>query len=138
MQYDKQKKLNFKPLVNDKLGTMAIINNNMDMIMHRDIFGQRIIQATPKQAPKKQESKVEAVELEVKVKVVKKIKGTKETMEITETKKVKQTKESKKIKDKKEAGTCKAILQSGVNAGYCCSNKIAKGNKKYCGMHSEK
>jgi hypothetical protein len=32
----------------------------------------------------------------------------------------------------------KAILQSGPNSGYCCSNKIAKGNKKYCGMHSEK
>jgi len=33
--------------------------------LYRDIFGQRIIKAAPKQAPKKQESKVEAVELEV-------------------------------------------------------------------------
>ena len=112
---------------------MANINNNMGMIMYRDIFGQRIIQAAPKVAPKKEESKKEVVEVEVKVKMVKKTKGTKETTEITQTKKIKQTKEVKK-----EAGTCKAILQSGPNAGYSCSNKIAKGNKKYCGMHSEK
>jgi hypothetical protein len=112
---------------------MANINNNTGMIMYRDIFGQRVIQA-----PKKQESKTEVVDVQLKVKVVKKTKGTIETTEITETKKVKLTKEPKKIKDKKEAGTCKAILQSGVNAGYPCGNKIAKGNKKYCGMHSDK
>lgn len=47
---------------------MANINNNTGMIMYRDIFGQRVIQA-----PKKQESKTEVVELQLKVKVVKKL-----------------------------------------------------------------
>ena len=91
-----------------------LLNNNMSMMVCRDIMGQRII----RQIPKHQD--IEKVELKVKLKVVKKQDKVKE------------------VKEKKEPGTCKAILSSGPNAGYACSNKIAKGNKKYCGMHSEK
>ena len=97
-----------------------LLNNNMSMMVCRDIMGQRII----RQIPKHQD--IEKVELKVKLKVVKK------------QDKVKEEKKVKEVKEKKEPATCKAILSSGPNAGYACSNKIAKGNKKYCGMHSEK